>query len=165
MRKLSTIIALAAAFSTNAFAVTYDTSNSQQVDASLDVVAPALQTVSWAKVPTVNAGLHTGGSKVGAMSISGLSGSDGWAIYNGNAQYANGYVTYTFNNANGHFFRARVHDGKYPGVLYKQSGSGITTPVTLIPASYTSVDLDLDADAELQAGTYSTTFSVTTYNN
>ncbi|PXF64798.1 adhesin, partial [Escherichia coli O157] len=62
MRKLSTIIALAAAFSTNAFAVTYDTSNSQQVDASLDVVAPALQTVSWAKVPTVNAGLHTGGS-------------------------------------------------------------------------------------------------------
>ncbi len=57
MRKLPIIaFAAAAAFSMNAFAVTVDTANAVNVDASVDVAAPSSVSATWTKVPTLSVG-------------------------------------------------------------------------------------------------------------
>lgn len=166
MRKLS-IFALATAFSMNAFAVTVDKNNSVDVDASVDVAAPSALSASWTKVPTLNTGLQAHGTKIGTMNVSNLDAANaGWVIYtDGSAStLSNGYTKYTFSNVDGSSITARVFAAEYAGVTYGQGTAVGTGPITFIPSQHSSVDFKLDETQRVNAGTYSATLSVASYN-
>lgn len=166
MRKLS-IFALATAFSMNAFAVTVDKNNSVNVDASVDVAAPSALSASWTKVPTLSTGLQAQGTKIGTMNVSNLDAANaGWVIYtDGSASsLSNGYTKYTFSNVDGSSITARVFDSQYAGVTYGRGDAVGTGPITFIPSQYSSVDFKLNEAQSVNAGTYSATLSVASYN-
>ncbi|MED8075256.1 CD15/CS22/SEF14 family fimbrial major subunit [Escherichia coli] len=168
MRKLPIIaFAAAAAFSMNAFAVTVDTANAVDVEASVDVAAPSLVSATWIKGPTLSVGAQPRGTKIGSMNVTNVGSSDGWVIYsNGSAaSLSAGSTKYTFTNADGSTITARINDDEYPGIIYGAGTDAGTGPNTLIPAQYNTVDFKLNTAQNVNAGTYSATLSVATYNN
>ena len=168
MRKLPIIaFAAAAAFSMNAFAVTVDTANAVNVDASVDVAAPSLVSATWTKVPTLNVGKQPQKTKIGTMNVTNLGSSDGWVIYSngGGSSLSSGSTKYTFTNTDGSTITARIYDDEYSGITYGAGTNVGTGPITFIPAKYNSVDFKLNAAQNVNAGTYSATLSVATYNN
>ncbi|HBI9821780.1 TPA: CD15/CS22/SEF14 family fimbrial major subunit [Escherichia coli] len=167
MRKLPIIaFAAAAAFSMNAFAVTVDTANAVNVDASVDVAAPSLVSATWTKGPTLSVGEQPRGTKIGSMNVTNVGSSYGWVIYSngGAASVSQGSTKYTFTNADGSTITARINDDEYPGIIYGNGTAEGIGPSTFIPAQHNTVDFKLNAAQNVNAGTYSATLSVATYN-
>ncbi|EMS3681755.1 CD15/CS22/SEF14 family fimbrial major subunit [Escherichia coli] len=168
MRKLPIIaFAAAAAFSMNAFAVTVDTANAVNVDASVDVAAPSSVSATWTKVPTLSVGTLPQKTKIGSMNVTNVGSSAGWTIYTdgSGSSLTSGSTKYTFANADGSTITARIYDDEYSGITYGAGTNVGTGPITFIPAQYSTVDFKLNAAQSVKAGTYSATLSVATYNN
>ncbi|HGF6376830.1 TPA: CD15/CS22/SEF14 family fimbrial major subunit [Escherichia coli] len=165
MRKLP-FIAFVAAFSMNSFAATLS-GPSVDVDASVDVTASSAISASWVKVPALQAGQHSIGTKIGSMEVSNVGANYGWVIYtDGSASTLEGGNTYyKFTHDDGSAIKAWVDFTNYSGITYG-AGTGIGTgPATFIPAQHASVDFSLPYEQTLKAGTYAATLSVAAYNN
>ncbi len=167
MRKFSIIAAIVTVFSaTTSNAATTLEGNPASVEASVDVISPTFLSASWQKVPALQPGNHNSQTKVGSLTVSGLGNNYGFVTYgNSNTVWDNGYTKFKFAHADGSFINVRLFESDYPGLTHGPGTSIGTGPATFIPAQYPTVDFKLDGSQELRAGTYSTTISVSAYND
>ncbi|HBC0974495.1 TPA: CD15/CS22/SEF14 family fimbrial major subunit [Escherichia coli] len=166
MRKFSILAAIVTVFSATTANASTLAGNSASVEASVDVISPTVLSASWQKVPALQPGHNYSQTKVGSLTVSGVGNNFGFVAYgNGNTEWDNGYTKFKFAHDDGSFINVRLFESDYPGVVHGAGTSIGTGPATFIPAKYSTVDFKLDGSQELKAGTYSTTISVSAYND
>lgn len=156
---LSIIAASAILYSATSSAVTVNR-DYVTIPANVTVTSSSSLSGSWIPV-NLSAGKVTNGTKVGTLSVTGLSESQAGFVVNGTgSKTVNGQALYPFTKDDGSVaFNAKIDAAAYPGTKYSDNG------ITYVQKPNTAVDFVTVGGNNLPAGNYQTTLTIASFVN